>query len=504
LVVHGATSRGWLSPRGRALSGAGIGVLTGFAGPGLVDEVLAEAGAREQRVRAVPSRLGVYFVLGLCLFSHLPYGQVLREITAGARGRLAAAGWRVPATTTLSAARRRVGEQPLQILFGRLCGALAPGRSPWSHICGLLAVAWDGTTVAAPASSENIAAFGQIRGSHGGHYPHLRLVTLIACGTRALLDARHGPSRGKGTGEQALARELLRSLHAGMLLLADRNFYSYQLWAAAAGTGAELLWRVKASLRLNVTRILPDGSFLATINDPRAVARRLARNGTRRRRHSPLPPDTSPLPGGITVRVITFTLTTTTSDGRHRTATCRLITTLLDWHTYPATALASGYAWRWAIETSYREFKTILRGPGRILRGRTPELARQELWAWLIIYQALRIIITSAAATAGIDPGQISFTATLHAARRTLHTPGHNPAATLTHVHHEILTTLNPRRTARTCIRAVYKTRTPFPSKASHHGPPAQHVTYTTTITTPRNTTPQQPQPNPRTATQPP
>jgi hypothetical protein len=480
-------SRGWMSPRGRVLSGARIGVLTRFVPPELVDEALAgtsQAG-RAQRLRALPGRLVVYFVLGLCLYSHLSYSQVLREMTCGLERRLAAAGWRVPATTTLSTARRRAGEAPLEALFRRLCSALTPQARPWSHICGLLAVAWDGTTIATAASEPNIAAFGQIKGSRGGHFAHQRLVALIACGTRALIDAAAGPSCGKGTGEPALARQLLRSLHAGMLLLADRNFYSYQLWTAAAATGADLLWRVKASLRLNVIQVLPDGSFLARINDPRAVARRLAKNGTRRRRGNRQPPDTTPLPGGITVRVIQFTLTITTTAGTTRTQPCTLITTLTGHHAYPATELAAAYARRWAIETSYRELKTYLRGPGRILRARTPALARQELWACLIIYQALRALICHTAATAGLDPARISFTATLHAARRTLHTPRTRPHTTLTHVQEEILTTLVPDRPGRTATRAAYRPKPAFPTPRNHNGPRTQHATYTTTITTP-------------------
>src|SRR6185437_7725599 len=126
-----------------------------------------------------------------------------------------------------------------------------------------------------------------------------------------------------------------------------------------------------------------------------------------------------PLPG-ITVRVIEFRLTVTTDDERTRTEGYRLITTLLDYRACPAAALAAGYARRRAIETGLREFKTYLRGPGRILRSRTPELARQELWAYLIIYQAIRVIMSLAAAGAGTSPDRISFTAALHAVRRTL------------------------------------------------------------------------------------
>jgi hypothetical protein len=496
-------SWGWSSCRGRVLSRAGIGVLGWVIGPDLVDEAVGDGLAWEMRLRALPARLGVYFVLGLCLFSGWPYGQVLRELTCGLETVLAAAGWQVPATTALSRARRRIGEAPLESLFRRVCSALSPGRSPWSHVCGLLAVAWDGTTVAAEASTANTAAFGkpgarQRRPAPGpgedqtaaaGACPQLRLVTLVACGTRGLLDAAFGPARGKGTGEQQLARQLLARLGRGMLLIADRGFYSYPLWTAAAGTGAQLLWRARNDMHLPVLADLPDGSWLTRIHDPRAVRARTHKNGKRRRRGSPLPPETGPLPG-ITVRVIAFTLTVTADDGSTRTEPYRLLTTLTDWRACPAAELAAGYARRWAIETGYRECKTYLRGPGRRLRGRTPDLARQELWAYLITYQAIRAVIVRAAAGAGLDPDRISFTATLHATRRTLPAARDHMHTTLAAIEAEILTTLIPERDSRIYPRTVTKPISPYPSRTSHPDPISQHARYTITTTTPHTPAP--------------
>jgi len=493
-------SWGWSSCRGRVLARAGIGVLSWVVSPDLVDEAVGDGLAWEMRLRLLPSRFGVYFVLGLCLFSGWPYGQVLRELTGGLETVLAAAGWQVPATTALTAVRRRIGEAPLESLFRRVCSALSPGRSPWSHVCGLLAVAWDGTTVAAEASAANTAAFGKPgaprrRRAEGpgrddgtaaaqAGCPQLRLVTLVACGTRGLLDAAFGPARGKGTGEQQLARQLLASLHRGMLLIADRGFYSYPLWTAAAGTGAHLLWRARNDMHLPVLAGLPDGSWLTRINDPRAVRARTHKNGRRRRRGSPLPPETGPLPG-ITVRVIAFTLTVTADDGSTRAERYRLLTTLTDHQACPAAELAAGYARRWAIETGYRECKTYLRGPGRRLRGRTPDLARQELWAYLITYQAIRAVIARAAAGAGLDPDRISFTATLHAARRTLPAARDHMHTALAAIEAEILTTLVPERQGRIYPRAVTKPISPYPSRQIRPGPISQHAQYTATITTP-------------------
>jgi hypothetical protein len=507
-------SWGWLSPRGRILSRAGIGVLSWFIPPGLVDEAVGDGLAWEMRLRSLPARLGVYFVLGCCLFSAKPYLDVICEVTAGLRGALAAVGWEPPATTALSRARARIGERPLESLFRRLCSALPPGRAPWSHLGGLLVVAVDGTTVSVYDSPANAAAFGKPgtgkkrrRRAAGGQAgtgpgpargddadrdetanPQLRLVTLVACGTRALLDAAFGPVRGRGTGEQPLARGLPGSLRPGMLLLADRNFYGYDLWRAAAGTGAHLLWRVKASTHLPVVRPLPDGSWLTHVSDPRAARARLHKNGQRRRRGSELPPETGPLPG-ITVRVIEYVLTVTTDDGRARTERYRLITTLADWRARPAAELAACYAWRRAIETGYRECKTYLRGPGRILRGRTPALARQELWAYLAIYQAIRAIIVRAAAGAGLDPDRISFTATLNAAQRTMGTSPAGLAAALAATETEILSCLVPQRDGRVSPRAVNKPSSPYPSKHNHDDPISQHADYTVTITTPARPT---------------
>jgi hypothetical protein len=464
------------------LSGGWLGVLSYVVPPGLADEAVGDGLAWEMRLRSLPARLTLYFTLGLCLFGASPYREVMRQVTAGLGERLAAAGWLVPATTALSAARARLGEAPLRSLFRRLRSPLSPGRQPWSHVCGLLAVALDGTTLAVRDTPANRAALGPPPGT--ADQPRLRLAALVACGTRALLDAAAGPAYGPGSGEQTMTEQLLGSLRPGMLVLADRNFYSWKLWNAAAATGAALLWRVTATLRLRPLAELPDGSWLAHADDPAAVKARNRRNGTRRRRGSRKPPDRGPLPG-ITVRVIEYRLTVTAGDGTTRTERYRHITSLLDWAAYPARDLAAAYAQRWEIETAYAECKTYLQGSGRPLRSGTPELARQELWALLCVYQAVRALIARAAAGAGTDPGRYSFTAALLAARRTMNAPRHRLIAALGQAEAEILTAVIPPRPGRVYPRAVKHTRSPYPARATAKTPVSQHATYTTTITTP-------------------
>src|SRR5579859_3703282 len=101
---------GWGSPRGRVLSRAGLGVLSWVIPPDLVDEAVGDGLAWEMRLRSLPARLGVYFVLGCALLSGRPYTDVIRQVTAGLGSALAAAGWRAPASTALTGVRRRVGE----------------------------------------------------------------------------------------------------------------------------------------------------------------------------------------------------------------------------------------------------------------------------------------------------------------------------------------------------------------------------------------------------------
>ena len=191
----------------------GCGVLCWFVPPALAGEVTAQARAEQdaalaaagkgvprRRVRLLPPAVALYFTLALCLSASLPYREVMRSLA----GPLALAGWAVPASTALTAARRRLGERPLELLFWRVAGPIVTWREPWAACGGLLLVAWDGTTLAAPASPENVAALGLPgtgaggRAATQGHYPRARVVALVACGTRALLGAARGPLAAGG------------------------------------------------------------------------------------------------------------------------------------------------------------------------------------------------------------------------------------------------------------------------------------------------------------------
>src|SRR5690242_9768601 len=180
-------AHGWESPRGRVLARVGLGAVSWVIPAGLVDEAVGDGLAWEMRLRSLPARLGVYFVLGCALLSGDGYGEVILEVTKGVKRALAAAGWAAPATTALTGGRRR-GERPLESVFRRVCSALSPGGAPWSHLGPLLVVAVDGTTVDAADSAANAAAFGRPGSRRRAAAPALRLAVLIACGTRGVLE----------------------------------------------------------------------------------------------------------------------------------------------------------------------------------------------------------------------------------------------------------------------------------------------------------------------------
>ena len=348
----------------------------------MVDAVLDQTGTVQSRVRELPARVVVYLLLAGCLFAELGYGQVWQRLVAGL------AGMDLPSPTVgaLTKARRRVGAKPLQALFALLRGPAATAAAAGVRWCGLLVCAIDGTTMSVADTPANLGAFTTHACHNGGSgYPLLRLLALVACGTRSLIDATFGPT---SSGETTYARQLLPSLRSGMIVLLDRNFDNGDLIKQLAATKADLLVRLKANRKLPVLRRYPDGSYLSQL-------------------------------GATQVRVIQAEITIATSAGR-ATGVYRLATTLTDHHRYPAFGLVTLYHQRWEIETAYLELKSSILG-GRVLRARTPQGIDQEVYALLVCYQVLRLAMADATSTQpGTDPDRASFTIALHTARDQL------------------------------------------------------------------------------------
>ena len=260
-----------------------------------------------------------------------------------------------------------------------------------------------------PDTPANREAFGA--GANDGPFPKVRLVTVCECGSRAPVLAAMGPSAAKGSGEQSLARTLYPRLEEGWLLLADRLFYGWADWCAAAGSGADLLWRVKDDVGLPFLELLPDGSYRSVLVKTSVKGARRAGLVEAARRGEDLDPSLA-----RHVRVVEYEVTG--RDGED--GLIALVTTVTGWQAAPAPVLASAYHSRWEHETANAQVKTVLRGPGRVLRSGSPDLVRQEIWGYLLTAWAVSALICDAAAAAWIDPGRVSFTKAVRIVRRAV------------------------------------------------------------------------------------
>jgi hypothetical protein len=380
----------------------GLGVLTRIFPRDLVDEILNVTGRNEQRVRLLPARVVVYYVLALTLFYGDAYEEVLQKLVNGLRFlRSWKNEWTVPTTGAISRARVRLGPQPLQELFARVAQPIAVRGTPGAWYRGLRVMAIDGVVLDVPDTPENVERFGKSENRDGtSAFPQVRVVGLVECGTHAMVAATLDSWR---IHEHSLTDRLLGRFTPNMLVIADRGFYSYQLWKQAAGTGAALLWRVNAKLGLPVLAPLPDGSYLSELL-PKQLKADLNRG---RRRHVP---DGARIP----VRVIEYHVTDRSTD------TIRLITTLAEHEKYPAAQLAALYAERWEFEIGLDEIETHQIANNRVLRSKKPGLVEQEIWALLLTHYAIRHLMHEAADDADIDQDRLSFIRSLRVVRRSV------------------------------------------------------------------------------------
>ncbi|MFE7311451.1 IS4 family transposase, partial [Streptomyces sp. NPDC057546] len=408
-----------------------LGELTTVVPFELVDAVLEETRSVQRRLRDLPSRVGVYFLLAMCLFPEVGYRLVWDKLTAGLDG-VSVAG---PTPKALRDLRRRLGVAPVRALFEVLAGPLARPTTPGVRFGPFRTVSFDGCSSQKVADSErNRLWLG--RTSHHG-YPTIALMTLVETGTRALIGAVLGPPAG---GETGYASRLLHLLRPDMLVLWDKGFDGNSFLAAVNATGAQVLGRLRANRRTPVLTRLGDGSYLSVI-------------GTEK------------------VRVIDATITVTCADGTVFAGSYRLVTTLTDARRYPAAVLAGLYHQRWEHESAYYAFRhTIMNG--RVLRSGDPAGVEQEMWALLTLYQALRTVMVEAAESLpGTDPDRCCFTVALQSARdqvvqaaAVITDPA--DATRLGLIGHRILTRLLPPRRRRVSTR---KAKSPMSRYSTRH-----------------------------------
>lgn len=398
-----------------------IGLLAAAVPRDVIDDAVAEFGKGAKRADAkLPAHVMVYFAMALALFADEDYEEVLVRLTEtlGDWG-CWAAEWERPGSAGITQARKRLGSEVVREVFEQVAQPVAGALTRGAWLAGRRMVSIDGFEWDVPDTAVNAEYFGYAgSGANRSAFPKMRVVTVVECGSRAPIGAHAGPCGGKGSGEQSAARRLYHVLDEEMLLLADRNFYSFTDWCQASETGAELLWRLGDTIALPVVAKLGDGSYTSLVFASRTPARVREQALEAARAGQDLEPWSE---RARLVRVVEYDVPDRGKDGE-RELFC-LLTTLLDARAAPAALLAAGYHERWEHEVANAQAKTVLRGPGRIMRSQSPDMVLQELYGYLLTHYAINALICRAATEADIDPDRVKFTNAVRVVRRRIDDP---------------------------------------------------------------------------------
>jgi hypothetical protein len=370
-----------------------------------------------------------------------------------------------PTAAALCYRRGQLGVRVLRHLFHLLCRPFADAQAPGSFAFGLRLMGVDGTQFSVAQSPKNAASFHKPSASA---FLKLWAVLLVEVGTHAIVDAIPALSP---VGESRLAKGLVRSISAGMLVLLDRGFYSAALLYTLVQRGAHVLVRLASNRLLGTpTRILSDGSVLMTLtckDDP----------------HLRKP---------LLVRVISYHLRpeaaehleqVTPSHSQHGSGTTnpkvhevhRLVTTLLDPVLYPALDLCLLYHERWEVELVIDELKDHQRIAQRPLSSKSPIAVLQEFYALLLAHYALRVLMGKAAQQATVDPDRISLTHAIEVISDALLLAACLPVACHADLSARLVQDLSrhdwllPERRLRFNSRVIKRSRTRFQSKRDDH-----------------------------------
>ena len=377
-------------------------------GRDLLEEVLNRTGRREKRTRRLPGHVMIRFVIAMGLFFDESYDEVMRRLVGNLR-RLGSwdDDWQVPTKSAITQARQRLGAAPMKELFARAAVVLAGPGSKGAWLARRRLMAIDATSLDVADTPANVERFGRMNsGPKASAYPKLHVAALVECGSHAIVGAVMDGCR---TGERTLAAGLADQVGPGMLVMADAGLFSYDMFTAYATTGADLAWRVGATVSIGHVRWLSDGSYEALIYTRGMHADRRARLAEHVKAGGQVTEDLARL-----VRVVEYTV----PDRKPGGDLIVVITTITDPHELPALDLAQAYHQRWEQESAFDELKTDLRGRGQVLRSQTPELVEQQFWGLLLAHYAIRGLLQDAADPAGYDPDRMSFVKGLRVTRR--------------------------------------------------------------------------------------
>jgi hypothetical protein len=425
----------------------------------LVSEVLSSCHAWEQRERKLSQLVIVYYIMALSLWRQFNVTAVFAHMSRGLRWLWPDDTITLPTGGALTARRQSLGIIVLRRLFRQCCRPLATVQTKGAFALGMRLMAVDSTLDEVPETPENAVHFGRLTsGKSQSPFPQVRCLYLVEVGTHAIVDAVLARCKAS---EHTLAKVILRSIQAGMLVLTDRNFVSINWMVAVQQRGAHALSRLAAGCFTQRVRTLADGSYLITMRLKGQVT--------------------------VTLRVIEYALrpevasdlellpVSRTSRPPKPATRHRLVTTMLDPVQAPALDLICLYHERWEIELVIDEVKTHQRLSPHPLRSKSPELLYQELYGLLLAHYAVRAWMHQSALQADLDPDRLSFTHALHVLDTACYDFALVAAEELPRLQLRLLTdlrdpkTLLPPRRLRFCPRVVKRAFSSFRRKQRWH-----------------------------------
>lgn len=290
-------------------------------------------------------------------------------------------------------ARAKLPEKVIQRLATRVadgCQEQVPEEWLWKGRGVKLA---DGTTVSMPDTDENQAVYPQQASQAKGlGFPVARMVVLLSLATAMVCGMAIGPYSGKETGELALMRQLLDQLDAGDILLTDKYFCSYFMIALLLEQNVDFVARLHHARKEDAYRI-----------------QRLAKKDHLVQWQRPKRPDWMDqetydrMPESLTLRQIEVNVT----EPGFRVDSLVIVTTLDDVERYSIDDIAELYHRRWLAELDIRAIKCNLGMD--VLRCKSPEMVRKEIWTCLLAYNLIRKTMLQASLAADLSPRQLSF-----------------------------------------------------------------------------------------------
>ena len=273
---------------------------------------------------------------------------------------------------------------------GRALDAKADPRWLWK---GRRVYMFDGSTVTMPDTPANQEAYPQVYNQKPGlGFPLARIAAVFSLACGAVLDVGICRYAGKGQSELGMLRTLWNLFQPGDVMLADRLMCAWTEMVLLKQRAVDCVCRLTSHRQADFRRghRLGQGDHLVKWpkpTKPRSIDRETY----------------DALPEFLMIRECRVRM----DQPGFRVQTLVVATTLLDADAFSKDDLAQLYRARWHAELDLRSLKQTLQMD--ILRCKTPELVRKELWTHILAYNLIRTIMAQAASKHGIEPRSISF-----------------------------------------------------------------------------------------------